>query len=103
MQELKDEAQAELSSAQESVTGVQEEVDAQRADVIKAETILDNEVVKHGGESLLAAREEERAQAEAEASAAEAAERWELGPKPQTRLNGGDSDAKAAGLWSLSR
>jgi len=72
MQELKDEAQAALTSAQEHVTGVQEEVDAQRTDVIKAETILDNEVVKHGGESLLAAREEERAQAETAAAAAEA-------------------------------
>lgn len=51
---LKNEAQAGIDAALADVQGVQAQVEAARSDAINAEAIVDAEVVKHGGESVLA-------------------------------------------------
>lgn len=54
---LKNEAQAGIDAALAEVQSVQAQVESARSDVIKAEAIVDAEVVKHGGESTLAGQE----------------------------------------------
>lgn len=51
---LKNEAQAGIDAALANVKGVQAQVEAARSDAMQAEAIVDAEVVKHGGESVLA-------------------------------------------------
>jgi hypothetical protein len=55
---LKNEAQAGIDAALAEVQSVQAQVESARSDAIKAEAIVDAEVVKHGGESTLARQEE---------------------------------------------
>jgi len=53
--DLTQQAQAEVNKAQSAVEAVQADIQALRQDVITAETIVDEEVVKRGGESKMLA------------------------------------------------